>query len=194
MVIFILMVVPRYTTLAQSRLSMSVDAAPVYERFGYSSGSTEGVPFSTWGARLGTSLHFRLAPRWSVSSGLGLEWKGHKRATFGNYYTHYTIHSFKVPLLVHYTLSDKRLSPYFSTGLVWDRIQYSVNSNSKHRESITLLNILRESQIKYLLGAGVKYRLNDHLFGVVQPTFIYGARRDARSYQLSLQTQLVFQF
>lgn len=191
--ILIFFVTMSYNTRGQSRFSMSVDTAPVYERFGYSASVTEGVPFNTWGARLGTSLHVRLAPRWSLSSGLWLEWKGNKRSTIGNY-RDFSIHSFKVPLLVHYTLSDKRLSPYFSAGLVWDKFKYSVYSNSKPQESITIFNVVAKPQIKYLLGAGVKYRINEYLAGTLQPTFEYGARSGTRSYQVSLQTQLVFQF
>lgn len=137
--IFILLVVASCKTLAQSRFSMSVDAAPAYEHVGYAPAFTEGVPFNSWGARLGTSLHYRLASRWSVSSGLWLEWKGNKSSTIGNYHD-LSIHSFKVPLLVHYTLSDKQLSPYFSTGLVWDKFKYSVYSNSKPQESITIFS------------------------------------------------------
>lgn len=190
--IFALFVAKSHTMLAQSRFSMSVDAAPVYEALRYTS-PAEVAPVNLWGFRAGTSLHYRLAPRWSVSSGLWMEWNGARNAGIGSH-SDLTSHYFKVPLLAHYRLTDKRLAPYFSAGLVWDEFKYSVYSNSKPRESITVFNVATKPQLKYLLGAGGKYQLNEHLAGIVQPTFIYGARSGGRSYQLSLQTQLLFQF
>ena len=145
------------------------------------------------GFQAGSSLHFRVAPRWSLSSGLWLEWKSTKQVGTGPF-TNLGHHSIKVPLLVHYQRTDKRLTPYFSAGLVWDKYKYSVYANSKPPRSITVFNVATDPQIKYLLGAGGKYQFNEHLAGIIQPTFIYGTRSSERSYQLSLQTQLVFQF
>lgn len=73
--IFVLFVVISPETLAQSRLSLSVDAAPVYEGLRYNATLTEVEPRNFGGIRAGTSLHFRLTPHWSLSSGLWLEWK-----------------------------------------------------------------------------------------------------------------------
>jgi len=75
-----------------------------------------------------------------------------------------------------------------------DKYIYSIYSNYKQTETITLMNFEVAPQLKYLLGAGGKYRFNEHLAAIVQPTFIYGARSGQRNYQMSLQTQLLFQF
>ncbi|MPR37022.1 hypothetical protein GBK04_27725 [Cytophagaceae bacterium SJW1-29] len=145
------------------------------------------------GFRAGTSLHAQLAPRWSVSSGLWLEWKSAGNVDYGSL-TKLTHDTVKVPLLVHYQRTDKRLTPYFSAGLLLEKLMYFQHSNPKPSENIVLIDLAIEPQLKYLVGAGARYRFNEHLAGIIQPTFVFGARASEQTYQLSLQTQLVCRF
>lgn len=105
-----------------------------------------------------------------------------------------TNHQFQVPLLVQYQLTDKRLTPYFSAGLMLEKTKYYVLSQRSPAQSIVLIDAPTDPQLKYLLGAGMRYQFNEQLAGTMQPTFVCGTRSGTHSYQLSLQTQLMFQF
>jgi hypothetical protein len=81
--ILALLLVYGHQAKAQSRFSMSVDAAPVHELWRYKPGPSLFEPLNFTGVRVGTSLHFQLASRWSVSSGVWLEWVKTRNARTG---------------------------------------------------------------------------------------------------------------
>lgn len=174
---------------AQSKLSMSALLAPSYIRT--SSSNDQGGRYRTHQSSLplGAMLHYHFSDRWSASSGLGLEWRYWSDKDYYNFggQRHY----FYIPLLFNYQVNKKRLSPYFSAGAQlykWKYLNYGVPGNEVG------LTIGMPVRVHYLAGAGVKYRFNEYLSLTTQPIFIYGSEDGKRTYQYSLQTQLVCRF
>ena len=180
---------------AQSRFSMSANVAPILKSSTFYDNTSPVRQSTTYtGFGIGTNLHFQFSPRWSASSGLWLEWvksRSTEQSVLNN------PHYFKIPLLVNYQLGQKRLSPYFTTGLVLEKFKYStvVFLDGAGAGNTTIYNVGERAQLKLLLAAGMKYDLNESLSLVVQPTFISNSLHVLnRGYQLNFQTQVICRF
>lgn len=176
---------------AQSRFAMSVDLAPGYGWVGPNPYVVDDVVSNNSSIKTGTSIHFRLSPNWSLSSGLWLEWIHSGKSSVD---VKGVGHRLNIPLLVHYQVGTKRLSPYLSAGSAVDRFMYSVVTYNRGTTVTSVFDYRLKLNLRYMMGAGVRYKINDQLSGVVQPMFAYDPRYEGKRYELALQTQLLFHF
>jgi outer membrane receptor protein involved in Fe transport len=208
---------------AQHRFSVGITAAPTYAYSnttqtiylpalyvpGTPSGSTDPVPFissgkiSSTGYLAGAMLQYQFTPNWSVSTGLWYNYSSTKRIDLifpGDIPNRITSHSLQIPLLINYRSSQKRLSPYFSVGSLANlsqhtSIQYASSSG------VGDINFISGKSIAYraMLGAGIAYRLNQHLSLFAQPMLIWNVKPSGTyshyvSYQINGQMQLLYSF
>jgi hypothetical protein len=187
-----------HTGQAQSRFSASVTAAPSLSRVTYR--NNDSKPFTQQGFQAGTVLHYHISEQWSVSSGLWLEWTRTPTRPWvvGSGLQSSTGHNFRFPLLLHYQVTARRLAPYLSGGLVLYKEKYEIFKVTYPPDPSAELgfNVNQALRPHLLLGAGLKYRLNEHLSLITQPVFTYGADNfvGTRTFQYSLQTQLACRF
>ena len=186
-------------SVAQSRFSL----APAYW-FNYNpyssqatytyNGSTTQILASGYSivSSFGLTARYRFNPRWDVSIGaLYYRDANYNKSPQGPYgdFAPFISKGWQLPLLVNYRLTDRRLSPYFSTGVIFAR------SSTFTGRPITTDGVV---------GVGLIYRLDAGLSLLVQPTASYSFYRPASdavytltqysSYSLGLQTQLIWSF
>jgi hypothetical protein len=179
---------------AQSKLSMSALVAPGYVRTASSNdqGGRNSAHYRS--LPLGAMLNYHFSNQWSGSSGLLLEWQD-KLSKESNFISQ--SHYFSIPILFNFQSAQKRLSPYFSVGTQlqsWKYWNYGVSGEDE--VGVNFGSRVQYVRVRLLLGAGLKYQLNEHLSLITQPVFIYGTEkeRSTRTFQYSLQTQLVCRF
>lgn len=185
--------------MAQSRFSL----APAYW-FNYNpyssqatytyNGSTTQILASGYSlvSSVGLMARYRFAAQWDVSIGaLYYRDANHNKNLPGPYgdFAPFISKGWQLPLLVNYRLTDRRLSPYVSTGAIFAR------SNTFTERPITTDGVV---------GVGLNYRLDAGSSVLVQPTASYSFYRPASdavytlthysSYSLGLQTQLIWSF
>jgi outer membrane receptor protein involved in Fe transport len=193
---------------AQHRFSVGITAAPTYAYSnttqtiylpalyvpGTPSGSTDPVPFissgkiSSTGYLAGAMLQYQFTPNWSVSTGLWYNYSSTKRIDLifpGDIPNRITSHSLQIPLLIN---SLANLSQHTS-------IQYASSSG------VGDINFISGKSIAYraMLGAGIAYRLNQHLSLFAQPMLIWNVKPSGTyshyvSYQINGQMQLLYSF
>ena len=186
-------------SLAQSRFSL----APAYW-FNYNPYSSQATysynglttPIFASGysivSSFGLTARYHFTPQWDVSVGaLYYRDANHIKSPQGPYGDFVPLISkgWQLPLLVNYRLTQRRLSPYFSTGAIFAR------SNTFTGRPITTDGVV---------GIGFSYRLDAGLSMLVQPIASYSFYRPANdavynytqysSYSLGLQTQLIWSF
>ena len=141
---------------------------------------------------LGLTARYHFTPQWHVSVGaLYYRDANHNRSLAGPYgdFAPFISKGWQLPLLVNYRLTDRRLSPYFSTGALFSR------SNTFTGRPITTDGVV---------GVGLVYRLDEGLSLLLQPSASYSFYRPAgdavytliqySSYSLGIQTQLIWRF
>jgi hypothetical protein len=202
----------------QSKFSLSLNLAPVY---GHSaseqtlpipdpntqSATTDyGIRSHGIGYSFGLTGRYAFTTKWSASAGIWATSSIFSTADISFNGTQYSIdfqnhhpysYAYKIPLLLNYQSSRKRLSPYFSAGASLDfRAKSYVDLGNGQEVAIKVGKPLVAS---LLLGAGIIYRLSRQLSLVAQPTIHYTVEPRPtysyyRGYQLSLQTQLMYHF
>ncbi|WP_373511390.1 acyloxyacyl hydrolase [Persicitalea sp.] len=178
---------------AQSRFALSANASPILKLNWNHYGIKPRTLSVSTGIGAGANLHYYFSPHWSASSGLWLEWTRHRDR---ERLTSNTSHHFNVPLLVNFQTKEKRLAPYFTTGLVLSKFRYGIWVTERSgSDNVTIFDVAERTQLNLLLAAGVKYKLNDHLSLAIQPTFISNSLRELNTgLQLNFQTQLICRF
>ena len=205
------------SVFGQSRFSILLNVAPTYthnatkQMITVADATSQLVPteFITKSNSVGYSAglmgRYALSTRWSASVGV---WATQLTSTKGdfsfngsqssiNYHnTHPFSFAYKIPLLINYQLSDKRLSPYFSAGVSLNfRAKSYVDLGNGEEVAVTYG---KPVVVTPLVGAGAIYRINGHLSIIAQPTIQYNLPHSTysyyRSYQLSLQTQVMYNF
>ncbi len=190
---------------AQSRFSASLTVAPSLTRVVHQDEADliTRNPYKQLGYQLGTQLYYHFSDQWSVSSGLWLEWnqipsKYYDAVPGSLAFERSFHHNFQIPILLNYQTTTKRLAPYFSAGLVLHKAKYSyiVIRTTTGEETEHGSNFYSPILPRLLLGAGIKYRLNEHLSLITQPVIMYEVEKERgkRVFQYSLQTQLVCRF
>lgn len=194
-----LMLMLSASSLAQSRFSL----APTYW-FNYNpyssqatytfNGATTPIVASGYStvSSFGLTARYHLTHQWDVSVGaLYYRDANHNKSLPGPYgdFAPFISKGWQLPLLVNYRLTDRRLSPYFSTGALFSR------SNTFTGRPITTDGVV---------GVGLSYRLDAGLSVLVQPSASYSFYRPASdavytlnqysSYSLGVQTQLIWSF
>jgi hypothetical protein len=167
------------TVRAQSRFSIAPLVAPFSS---YAESRKEPMQFKySTGLSLGAMAHYHFSPSWSLATGFWYQWANAKQQR-GEFpaFSRDKEQYYEVPLLLNYRPTAKKVSPYFSAGILLSKRP----------------GFYRSLVPKLQLGAGVSYQLNQRLALVVQPTLVLGSDKYSRDYPpnrlLSLQTQLVY--
>ena len=140
----------------------------------------------------GLTVRYHFTPQWDVSVGaLYHSSTNHIKSPQTPYgeSTPFTTGGVRLPIVVSYRLTDRRLSPYFSTGATF--------TNNK---TFTDAPINSEG----VIGVGLDYRLHSGLSILLQPTVSYSFTKpvnddfyrttDYTSYSVGLLTQLIWHF
>ncbi|AUD07385.1 porin family protein [Spirosoma pollinicola] len=213
-----LLCLPTTVLLGQQKLSMSVTVAPTLShtnynyRFFYPNSDGQVVepvymngPRWANGYSAGLSLLYTYAPDWTVSSGVWFQQvttRQARQAASGEGTV--TVHNriVRIPLLLSYTSSMKRLSPYFSLGLLTDvpiPSRVIVTRTGQSTQYLGLENS-RRPIFHLLVGAGVQYKLNRRYTLMAQPVWTYkfgqlgGASTYDASFEVSMLTQVAYTF
>lgn len=202
---------------AQSKFAVSVSVSPLYSYSNVKLNTyfpdyiTNGAPVLTQYSVRSTSNgysvsilgRYRFSSHWSVTTGVGMS---HNWSEVPTILTdpHIDIEAtvsrsrnYQIPVLVNYQTTTKRLSPYFSAGLLLSFrglsfLPLNGNPEVRVRSGGKLLTAMP------IVGAGISYQLSTHLCLIAQPTFRYSIPDSeviyAHSYQIGLLTQLLYKF
>lgn len=204
--------------LGQSRFSVSFNIAPIYGHSAYKAilplsidpayPTTEVISRShSLGYSFGLLGHYNFSPKWSLSAGV---WATSFLSTDGEFSTNGTSvlislpnhhpfrYGYRIPVLLNYQPSSKRISPYFSLGTSANFRQTSyVYINGQEIPIKTGKAIVNGPLI---VGAGAIFNLKEHTSLVIQPLLEYNLKAKpsdyiySHSYSLSLQVQLRHHF
>lgn len=199
---FGLLLLLTFPALGQGRFSVAPTYSFIYGHLDYRfsrESSSFAVNGPSYGSAAGLTSRYHITPKLDVSVGLLYSKiteyrRSESNSTLGSpgNYTYVSSRStdtrtsdhFRFPVLINYTTSSNRLSPYFSVGALFD---YQLGQFDQ-----------RTIKTSGLVAAGIKYRINPGLSLVVQPTGSYLFEKSFAqrflSYQLGLQTQLVWRF
>jgi hypothetical protein len=214
----VLLVLLRIASYGQGKVSVAVTVAPTYvnttyfNRYFYPESDGQLVePIQINGVRgtagysAGATVHYNWVPAWSVSGGIWYAQhttQQERMIAAGEGMNNIRQRAIRIPVLLNFRSSDKRLSPYFSFGWLFDfpfTAQVLVDRPDQGTQRLRLLTE-KGPVFHVLAGAGVHYKLTPRYGLIVQPTASYnlgsfggyGSHNDA--YAFSLQTQLVYSF
>ncbi|MDB5240505.1 MAG: hypothetical protein JWP57_1130 [Spirosoma sp.] len=206
-------------TLAQSRFSVGITAAPVvsYTRTrqhvllpdyvnpgGPPIDNVFDFRSTIGGYTVGGTVLYDLTPRWSVTSGV---WVSQTRTTGtfpfmpGNLPARIVTSALQIPLLVNYRPSTRRLSPYFSVGVVGSSrrptVYKPVEGAAFSTTKVTFNNGAFSTQA--LVGAGVSYKITPNVSLTMQPLIVWHFKPSGNFehyivYQINGQSQLLYTF
>jgi hypothetical protein len=200
------------TTVGQGRFSIAPTLAPTYHYSNWASqfenkDASIGSE-STTGISAGLTASYAFTPKWSLSAGF-LYNRSSGNSRFDNFMNISTqarqTESLQLPLLLNYTSSTRRLSPYFSVGLLANYTYRTTNPNTM----VSTYHRIDEGTVSTfslygMAGMGVSYRVTPKLTLIVQPTAAYRLNGPSKGYPISytrwneylygLQTQLKYTF
>lgn len=205
--------------LGQRTLSVSATLAPTLSHTTYQQRSfypesdgqivepvfLDGGRWAT-GYGAGLSVLYTYAPGWSVSSGLWYEQLTTRQARqplAGEGTVAFQSRFLRIPLLLNYASSTKRLSPYFSVGILADfpiTSRVIVTRVGESTQHLRLHPLITRPIFQGLLGAGFHYKLGERCILIGQPVWTYAfgqfglARFHDTSYAFSLLTQIAYRF
>ncbi len=200
------------TTVGQGRFSIAPTLSPSYQHLNWTSqfenGNGARGAQSMTGISAGLTAAYAFTPVWSVSAGLL-----YNRSAGDTHYDNFTYittqarryENWQLPLLLNYTLSARRLSPYFSAGLLANHTFRTTNPTTMVRTYHNIDNGLTFTFSLYgMVGMGICYRVTPKLALIVQPTAAYRLNAPSKGSLLSytrwneylygLQTQLKYTF
>jgi hypothetical protein len=170
---------------AQSRFSIAPTIAPFSS---YSDSRKQNYLLFKYGTGLtiGANINYHFSPVWSLTTGYWYQ-RGKVKGQYGDFFAFFrsTEEYMNIPLLLNMRPSSRKVSPYFSGGIVLSKE--------------TGLNRSRTTA-KTMLGAGVSYQLSPRLTVIAQPTLVLGSDRHEKEgppsfpakRQLSFQAQLLY--
>ncbi|GAB4017899.1 PorT family protein [Spirosoma koreense] len=165
----------------------------------------DGRRWST-GASAGVSVLYAYAPGWSVSSGIlfhQLSTRQSRLPAAGDGTVFLRNRVLRIPFFINYASTTRRISPYFSFGLLTDVPVTSRVVVTRVGESTQRLRLKPASSRPYFhvaVGAGVAYRPTGRYTLLAQPLFTYsfgqlgGASMYSPSFELGLQMQVAYSF
>ncbi|WP_018619283.1 outer membrane beta-barrel protein [Spirosoma luteum] len=193
-------------TVGQGRFSVAATVTPGFHNLDFSLGDVNLASGSQSyrGLSLGLIAYYAFTPKWSLSAGLlHTRFSGDSRFENASGVTTYSrqLQSFQVPVLLNFTPSSHRLSPYLSAGLLTN-YNYRITANgTQTNQKIDAPNALTTYA---MIGIGAHYRITPRLALIVQPTAAYRLNKPSSGYPLNytrfndylfgLQTQLKFTF
>jgi hypothetical protein len=200
----------------QSRLSVSALTAPTLIRTSYnrtylfpdSDGQVVEPIFiggtrQTIGVVTGLEAQYWYAPGWSLSAGLGYSQSFMRQSRLpaaGEGTTSIRSRALRVPLLLNYQPLTKRLSPYFTLGMLLDFPLASRVIVDRSGLPTQRLRLGTEPGPVFhpMVGAGGRYAFHERWTLVVQPSWAYnlgrfgGAQTYTASHELSIRVQLTY--
>ncbi|QIP15457.1 PorT family protein [Spirosoma aureum] len=213
--LLLLQAVPSF---GQEKLSISATVTPLYVHTAYnrlylfpdSDGQVvEPVylpgPIGTVGYSAGLTGYYTYAPGWSVSAGIWYRYLPTRVARLpiaGEGNTVIRNRGIRIPLMINCRSSTKQLSPYYTLALLVD-IPFSSRVIAEREDLPTQklrLNPDPGPIFNAMIGAGAVYQIDANLALTAQPTLTYrlgrfgGSHTDKRTYELGLQTQLIYTF
>ncbi len=162
-------------------------------------------PVNAFGYTAGLTAQYSWAPGWSVAAGLWYTQATLRQArpvAVGEGITAVRSQALRVPFLLNFQPSTRRLSPYFSLGLLLDfplTGRVIVTRTGQSTQSMRLLAD-RGPVFQPMIGAGGRYQLARRCALIVQPVWAYnigsfgGARSYTSAYEISLLTQINYSF
>ncbi|MBE9463483.1 outer membrane beta-barrel protein [Dyadobacter subterraneus] len=198
--------------MGQSKFAFSITAAPFYGQiksknsFVIPSG-TGGEPITTEiksktttkGYWVGLNGRYSFSSKWSASTGLWLSesWQNVPQITpaISVYTGRSRSHNLAIPAMVNFQTSERRLSPYFSAGAMWNFSTTSRLNISSLETNFTFKS--NDSKVTPMVGAGVIYNFAQHISMIAQPIFQYIIPLSgihSQTYQLNLNVQLMYRF
>ncbi|WP_161597211.1 outer membrane beta-barrel protein [Dyadobacter flavalbus] len=190
------------TGFCQSKFSFSATLAPFYAHnkttvqlpvdsgFDPNPGGVWTSKSSSKGYWVGLNGRYSFSKKWSASTGL---WFSQSRSKNSN--SSSRSHNFAIPVMVNFQTSERKLSPYFSAGALWN---FASTSRITTKDFGTLIFKFGKGDISRLLptvGAGVIYHFAPHFSLIGQPTFGYAippSGIDSHTYQPGFNMQLMF--
>ncbi|CAN5492958.1 hypothetical protein BH09BAC4_BH09BAC4_49290 [soil metagenome] len=199
---------------AQSRFALSITGGPVInhastkltfllpDQNGQLIPNTFENRATTYGYSIGLLATYAFTPNWSISTGF---WYNRLSMNSTNPFnstptpTRIISQDYQVPLLLNFRPGQKRLSPYFSVGALANfprSTLYREEGNSGNSFKI-LFNTSMD--VRAVVGAGIAYRLNNHLSLTAQPMLIWrfkpaGDYEHYVAYQVNGQLQVMYSF
>jgi hypothetical protein len=187
---------------AQNKFAVSATVAPFY---GHSrawgtlvlpaedgSGTLVSQDWSSEASALGYSVglngRYSINPKWSLATGF---WFNQSRPKDGNYKGR--SNNFAIPIFVNFQSSERKLSPYFSAGTLWN-FRTTSRVNVPDVGTVIFKSDRGTRRIAPSVGAGMIYNFDSRFSLVAQPTFTYfipPADINIRSYQMGLQMQVM---
>ena len=203
-------------SIAQRRWTVAAQVTPLAEQTNYqrrvfypnSDGQVvepiylSGGRWAT-GGQGGLTVGYGFAPGWVVSAGVGYRQFTTRQTRLNNDgATAINSRAVRVPVLLSFQSSKKRLSPYFTVGTLLDfplQSRVVVRRDDQPVQRLTL-DTERGPVFYVALGAGGRYALNDRCALFAQPVLNYKIGRfgDGRSYnpavEVGLQMQVSYTF
>ncbi len=200
------------TTVGQSRFSIAPTISPTYQHLSWASqfdnkDAALGSE-STTGISAGITTSYAFTAKWSLSAGL-LYNRSSGNSSFDNFMNTSTLarqnESLQLPLLLNYASSTRRLSPYFSVGLLANYTYRTTNPTTM----VSSFHKIDEGTVSTfslygMVGMGVSYRVTPKLTLIVQPTAAYRLNGPSKGspisytrwnqYLYGVQTQLKYTF
>ncbi|GAB3170058.1 outer membrane beta-barrel protein [Telluribacter humicola] len=170
---------------AQSKLSIAPTVAPFSS---YSDSQKQNYLLFKYGTGLtiGANINYHFTPVWSLTTGYWYQW-GKVKGQYGDFFNFFRSQEeyMNIPLLLNMRPSSRKVSPYFSGGVILSKETGLYKSRMA---------------AKTMLGAGVSYQLSPRLTVIAQPTLVLGSdRHEKEEYpsfpakrQLSFQAQLSY--
>jgi hypothetical protein len=214
----VLLIIRNVDSHGQGKVSLAITIAPTYvnttyfNRYFYPESDGQLVePIQINGVRgtvgysAGATVHYNWVPEWSISGGIWYSQhttRQERMAVAGEGMNNIRQRAIRIPVLLNFRSSNKRLSPYFSFGWLVDIPFTARVVVDRFDQGTQQLRLLTEKGPVFhaLAGAGIHYKLT-HRYGlIVQPTASYnlgsfgGYASHNDSFALSLQTQLVYSF
>ena len=185
----------------QSKFSFSATVAPFYARtkttvklpidsgFDPNLGGEWTSKSSPKGYWVGLNGRYSFSQKWSASTGL---WFSQSKLRTSNSVSR--AHNFAIPVMVSFQTSERKLSPYFSAGALWN---FASSGRATIKDIGTVIFKSDKGDLLRILptvGAGVIYHFAPQIALIVQPTFGYAIAPsgvDSHAYQLGLNMQLM---
>ncbi|WP_345244920.1 outer membrane beta-barrel protein [Nibrella saemangeumensis] len=196
---------------AQSRWSVAPTAGSLLQYISYREPGNTYHP--KYGSFVGIAGHYQLSSKWSLSSGLSYmslirntdseELSLFKRSRNFNKFDY-----LQIPLYINFRPSSKRLSTYWTTGVMFAKHQDAsiIQWMDGKRKVYDLDDVytLKPNRFYAVIGIGASCRINDYWTIVAQPMFSYQLSNDKFnqfitmgnqvSYLASFQAQLAYTF
>ncbi|RRB07830.1 outer membrane beta-barrel protein [Larkinella rosea] len=192
---------------SQGRFSLSATLSPTWRNLDYrmtihdSSPDVSGanVLAKDHGGTVGLMANYQFHRNWSVSSGL---WYNRSKGymDFQAFRTNTTIEAeptrqmtlnhLQLPVLINFSPTKNRLSPYLSTGLVFN-MNYQSRISPFPGSNEAGVTHSKEINTHALVGVGVQYRISSRWSVIVQPTAMYrlGSLKNNSDHGYPLQIQ-----